>query len=95
MMAKYVKDLNEIRIWCINDIDSSNIAYLSSDHRFKKESSARIDPESKIPFDYENGYFAKICIINPNNPKSENAVKDFIIKSRWCQECSLKPQYYC
>ena len=88
LMAKYFPDENEIRIYSINDLDSSNIAYLSSDHRFKKESSTRIDPESKIPFDYENGHFAKICIINPANPTAEGAAKEFVIKSRWCSECS-------
>jgi len=44
----------------------------------------------KLPFDYENTHIAKVCIIDEVNKKTGKKSREFVIKNRWCTNCSKK-----
>ena len=68
---------------------------LSHQHKFHLNGTLmKTDKLDKEPFDWENGHFAKICIVNPPL-KSTGVFKRFTIKTRYCQRCSKKARYFC
>ena len=78
MMARFFPQSNEIRIY--NDNDLGNLLNRSSTDQ----------KQTLIPFDYDNGHFAKVCLHN----KGASA-KEFVVKARHCQSCSSSDSYFC
>ena len=92
LMAKHFPEQNEIRIYSTHDIktEGPKSGMISDQNRFNKKNSMRVHKEQELPFDWENGHFAKVCI-----NKRTNKTPEFVIKSRHCNRCSRKSKYYC
>lgn len=95
-MAKHFPEHNEIRIYCVNDINSANkgsAGLISSQYKIRKTNSMRAEKEMKLGFDFDNSHIAKVCI----KQKKIGAMKckEFVIKNRHCTYCSKYPFYFC
>ena len=64
LMGKYFPEHNEIRMYSSNDIrtDIGKSALISSKNKIQQANPNRVMKEQSLPFDYENGHFAKICL---------------------------------
>lgn len=97
MMAKHYPNEKEIRIYSVNDISTEpgSIGLLSSRNRIRKANTMRVEKMCKIPFDYQNTHIAKVCINDHVNAKTGEKSREFVIKNRYCANCSYMPEYFC
>ena len=90
LMAKRFE--NEIRLYSMHDLktEGAKCGLISDQYRIMKSNSMRVHKEAALPFDWENGHFAKICI-----NKRTDKTPEFVIKNRYCTRCTKKSKYFC
>lgn len=96
MMAKHFPMKNEVRIYTVNDVGSTekgNAGLLSSQMRIRKANSMRVEKATQLGFDFDNSHIAKLCI--NEKIKGGTKTKEFVIKNRYCLYCSKYPFYFC
>lgn len=94
LFAKHFPMENLIRIYATNDLDPKQQgALVSSDFRFMRENSDRVEKLTHVEFDYSNESAIAVVYINPPVGLDQN--KTFVIKSRYCTTCTKQANYYC